>query len=33
MQNSQQAIADSSTKSKQVEIYISLDKTSNAGSP
>src|ERR1700746_1725871 len=33
MQNSQQAISDSSTKSKQVEINMSLDKTSNAGRP
>src|SRR6516225_5880237 len=31
MQTSQQAITDSSTKSKQVEINMSLDKTSNAG--
>ena len=33
MQNSMLAIADSSTKSKQVEINMSLDKTSNAGRP
>jgi glyoxylase-like metal-dependent hydrolase (beta-lactamase superfamily II) len=31
MQTSQQAITDSSTKSKQVEINMSLDKTSSAG--
>ena len=31
MQTSQQAITDSSTKSKQVEINMSLDKTSSVG--
>ena len=33
MQSSQQAITDSSTKSKQEEINLSLDNTSQATSP